>query len=165
MEKTEIYLQHERLMKKMADSASKNYGFDFDDLMSEFNVAFCEVINSFDNEKNTKFSTYLYIKVSSRLKNLLKAKDRLKRKSEVLVDSYLIETGPDPMDSILYYDSFVNNENEVIRRIMDIVAIYPIPKRRFKKWLQLRLELSGYTRREIVEAFQILKTLFDGVTT
>jgi RNA polymerase sigma factor (sigma-70 family) len=154
-----LYKMNQKLIFKMAWTFSRKTGMEIDELISEFNIVFCEALHAFDSEGSAEFSTYLYACCGKRITNIYRKKKRKKRECIVYTDSTLYAVSPDPTEAIILMDNFINNENEVIRAIAAIVGVYKLPKTNFRRWLKDILKSFGFKAAEIVEAFKILKTI------
>lgn len=161
MQKNECYKDHEKLIYKIAWILAGIHNLDPDELFSEFNVEFCKAYNKYEPDLGVKFSSYLGYCCRNRLKNILQANDRLKRKMEVLPDDeYVLNVlSYDPIESVIIYDNFVNNPNKVVRQISKIISVYTMPNTGIKGWLMQILSKDGFTFEEIRKGFSELKTL------
>jgi len=56
----EDYEKHKRMIHERAWSWHRTSRFDFDELLAQANLIYCEARKSFDPEAGTKFSTWLY---------------------------------------------------------------------------------------------------------
>lgn len=161
MEKTDMYKAHEKLVYSMAWRFSTKTGIDIEELISEFNLVFCESFEAFEPSKGVKFSLFFCGNCRRRLCNLLTAMKRKKRKNEVLFSTLPEVISHDPVDSVILYDNFVNSKNPVISSIVSIVSIYALPKKGFRKWLRGILHEFGHTSKDIADAFRTLRSLYD----
>lgn len=161
MTKTMMYRDHEKLIYSMAWKFNKSTGIDIDELISEFNLVFCESFKRFDPESGNKFSTYFCGNCRHRLGNMLVALSRQKRKFEILVDNDPDQASYHPEDSVIIYDNLVNSPNPVINSIISIVSIYSLPKYGFKIWLRGLLREFGHPSKDISDTFRILKSLYN----
>lgn len=61
-------IEHIDLIKKFAWTFHKTTGIEWNELFSEALLAYCEAINSYDNEKKTKESSWVFVCVQNKLK-------------------------------------------------------------------------------------------------
>ena len=161
MLKTEMYKQHQKLVYYMAHKFSEKTGMEVDELISEFNLVFCESFEAYNPEHGVKFSNFFCGNCARRVYSKLTALSRDKRKYEVLMDYTPEVPSHDPEDSVILYDNFINTTNPVIKSITDIVSTCTIPKKGFRLWLKKQLRNFGHPTKDITEAFQTLYTLCD----
>lgn len=164
MDKIETYEAHKKLIFKMSWTCALKFHFEVEEIVSEFNIVFCESFNNFNPECGTKFSSFFCSCCWRRMINMNIKRNRKKRKSIIQqkdYDTYADIISHNPMDSIIIYDNFINNENEVIRKIARIISIYTLPKKsNIKGWLRLILQ-DTFNNKEITEAFAILRTIYE----
>lgn len=154
-QKLDCYNENKIFLKNLSKFFADKFNLDPDDLFSELNLVFCEIFEEFDIKEGTKFRTYLRHCCLNRIKNILRKKSAMKHKMEEVTDLDLAICWSNPLDSLLVYDHFVNNENKVIRKISRIVSIYTLPKTNFREWLMIILQ-DFFTVKEIKEAYKIL---------
>ena len=161
MTKDAFYRDHQKLIFKMAWIFHFKTGIEVEELISEFNIVFCEAFDEYDPDSKIKFSSFLCNCCSNRIKNILKKLSRKKRKMEILTDLEIYITSHDPMDSIILFDNFVNNENPIVKEVAKIVSTCQLPKTDFRRWLKGILQSQGYPMPAVLEAFKILQTIYD----
>ena len=61
----------ENMINKLAASFNATTGIDFKELKSEANLAYCEALISFKEDKGAKLSTWVYICVKKQPRQLL----------------------------------------------------------------------------------------------
>lgn len=69
---TEIkYEDYKKLIYKIAWTYHRKTGIDFEELVSEGNIAFCNAKKHFNPDKDIKFCTYLYIAIKNTMKDFI----------------------------------------------------------------------------------------------
>ena len=153
-----LYEQYKKLLYSISWYWTKRTSMEFEDLLAEFNLVFCEALIQYD-PKQTKFSTFLTHCCNNRMFNNIKKYNCKKRLNEQIGFELDPVSEYTPEDQFLIFDSFVNNENEVIQSIAGIISTYKLPKHDFRRWLIQILKSYGFKWLEILEAFKLLKTI------
>lgn len=160
-----LYLENEKLMMSVAWRFVDSSGIPFDDILSEFKIIFFDVYQNYKPEKG-KFSTVLHTSIYNRGLNLLLRQTALKRKNEVRLDSDSI---PETVQTYNQEDRYslikkiTQNKVEVVRVIGGLlfskphVNGYPIIT---KESLKIKLEIMGFSPREIKNGFKIIRSLY-----
>ena len=65
-------MENINLIRKIAWSFFNKTGFDYEELFAEASLAYCKALESYDEDKNTKLTTYAYQLMKNRLKNFIK---------------------------------------------------------------------------------------------
>ena len=123
---TEIkYEDYKKLIYKIAWHWHRKTGIDFEELVSEGNVAFCNAKNGFNADKNIKFCTYLYTILKNAMKDFV---DKQKQN----VDFCEIEFGFEDKNNkfqIHLFENLSNDSKIIVRTIIN-------PPEEIIKWAQ-----------------------------
>ena len=65
---TELFSDVEKLIYKIAHSYAQQYTIPYEDLLSQSLTCFMQIVNRYNPDKGTKFSTYLYFVISHQLR-------------------------------------------------------------------------------------------------
>jgi len=158
---TDLYYDYEKFIKKLANTFSRRTGFEVEELIAEFNLVFCEVVNKYDSSKSENFKNFLFTCCKYKLNSLIIKKYALKRTNIYFTGEPInIHTYP-LSESIMVYDNFVNNPNPIIQKIARIIAIYSAPSKGLRPWLRKILKRYHYKPVEISEAFNQLHSIYN----
>ena len=111
MTTNELFLQHDALIKKVAWSFNFTTGISYEELYSEACLAYVEALNSFDDSKMMKLSTYLYSVIESHLINF--------GKKERLYAKHFMEEQDTPSNTPFY--EFFTNVSKDLYNVVSII--------------------------------------------
>jgi len=80
------YADYEAMIHKLSYKFSLVSNFNYDSLVSEGNIVFCECVLSYNPDKS-KFSTYLYICLSGRYKNMIRLQNQIEKRKVMSVET------------------------------------------------------------------------------
>lgn len=77
------YEDYKKLIYKIAWAYHRKTGIDFEELVSEGNIAFCKAKNSFDYSRDIKFCTYLYVSVKNAMKDFIEKNNHFNNTNKI----------------------------------------------------------------------------------
>lgn len=159
-------MENLKLLQKIAWKFAKKTGMEYGDLLSEAFLAYHDALHSFDENKNTKLSTYMHTCINNKLINICKREYWLHNKYE---NEFNEETVLNYQDNDFEYimSDWPPKCKELALIILEnpekFLGKTPNFKRQKKegKKERLRMELRsrGWLHREITETMNMMKTL------
>ena len=159
----EHYELYEDMLRKAAWAFHYLTGMEWDDLMSEANVAYCQTLQSFDAEKGS-FSTWLYVNVHNHLTNIVKHE---KKSAGGEIDIPTAIANDNPEKSLLFKEVLLSMREEA-QYICRMVYATPIrfcriPSSYARGKLKRILRHNGWKHEEIWKRFKEIKTALIGM--
>ena len=114
-EKTNLYLENEKLVHKVASMFASTC-LSMEELHSEALVGFVNALNSFDPDRNTKFSTYAFTCMRKQILTYLRTETKRNKLKTVSLDEMSAVKNDGNLVSqsdVLYYKEIVNNGKEL----------------------------------------------------
>lgn len=116
----ELYEQYKPLIMSVIRGINVQ-GYDKEDILQELLMVLDDCNKSYDSSKATKFSTYLFISMRTKIHKLLRYQNRIKRAELVFMDDNdldIIDETQSPEKSI--DDVFIENElyNNIVNELM-----------------------------------------------
>ena len=169
------YQDYKPLIYKLAKRFSVQYGFEFDEAVSEGNLAFAEAIIVFDPDKSS-FCTHLFWTVKKRLWKMVRHQTRNRNFQEL---SYDMESGDDIFQQTCFrkaIDELTEDSVEVIRTVLEtpIQIIWKIRRDMKKdesvtgtitrkKLTKYFREVQGWKFKRIWDSFEEIKNVLQTI--
>jgi hypothetical protein len=149
-------MENKKLIAKLAWTYSQKSSIEFNEMLSEANLAYLEALQSYDPSK-AKISTHVWNHVSGRLKDYIKAEYKHK---ETRMDD--VETDIAESYSENIFESFTTEAMEVVRIIIDSPwDLLCLDKKQAQKTIKEKLKSKGWDKNQIVSAFSCLEKAYN----
>lgn len=144
------------LIRKLAWSFHNTTGIELDELFAEASLAYCEALESY-NPKRGKITTYLWIRISDRLKNYIKQHNEYYSPILSLEDIKVDK----PITTNFFFESLSKEALEVAELILEHPYNFiSLPKREAKEKAWKTMKSKGWSWDKIICGFHDLKLAF-----
>ena len=139
---------------------------EIDDLVSQGYLVLCRCINSFNPEKNVKFSTYLYNALKFELQRYIENQIKHHKQRLIIVDGDLwnfklknkaLQTTSTTKEFFDAFNKLSKESQDVIKLVLDSpIGFFKHPQ--IRKELKKLLRSMGWRQHEIQKSFREIKT-------
>jgi len=113
--KKEHYKQYEKMIYKSSYNYSRRYNQEFEDILSEACLIYCECLQRFDGRK-ASFSTFLSMSLNFRLGNYCKRNRKRILETEEFIDTEFLKEN---IEFSFFKDSLSENSKKIVELVSD----------------------------------------------
>lgn len=144
------------LIRKLAWSFHNTTGIELDELFAEASLAYCEALQSY-NPKRGKITTYLWIRISDRLKNCIKLHNEYYSPIVSFEDIKIDK----PISSNFFFESLSKEALQIAELILEHPHKFvSLPKKEAKEKAWKTMKNRGWSWDKIICGFHDLKLAF-----
>lgn len=172
MNTEEHYKKYELMINKISWTFVKSTGLPFEDFKSEGNMIYMESINKFDKNKDCEFSTYLYSRLITKLKNIHRKKrqgiNAFIIKNREVARNRPVVIHPETLTiNKLMFKSLSENTKEIINIVFnapnDLIEMLPKKTISMHQLRQYLTKKKGWTQSRCNTSFKEIKLFLNNL--